>query len=301
MVLWGALAIWVRAFVEPRKATRRSRKSRFAPSVPGGPAPAPLRTQAEHRVAHHPAPHPFAGQLRKDLPGSGGLSTALTYLGVPLPRPLRSAHASLAPLPPPSSPSPASRGPCIPGPVPLTSAVEKPAGLRASAPLRARLRAAWRGHCAPQRPREGATRGKRRPDAAPRLHLPAPAKNIPGSRSKSEKRPQRSGAPLPGLLLAGRRRGGELEGTRAPCSPPDPGPRVARAGVRRSSYALPRSPPGCLRKPLPTPSRGTRMEPRFPGWKRDHHRSGGRPRPTRVPDGWSLAPVQWPEMMILAI
>lgn len=179
--------MWVLAFVEPRKATLRpgplqalrSRKSRSAPSVPGGPAPAPLRTQAEHRVAHHPAPHPFAGQLRKDLPASGGLSTALTYLGAPLPRTLRSAQASLAPLPPPSSPSPASRGPCIPGPVPLTSAVEKPAGLRASAPLWARLRAAWRGHCAPQRPREGATRGKRRPDTAPRPHLPAPAKNIP--------------------------------------------------------------------------------------------------------------------------
>lgn len=241
--------MWVLAFVEPRKATRRpgplqalrSRKSRSAPSVPGGPAPAPLRTQAEHRVAHHPAPDPFAGQLRKDLPASGGLSTALTYLGVPLPRTLRSAQASLAPLPPPSSPSPASRGPCIPGPVPLTSAVEKPAGLRASAPLWARLRAAWRGHCAPQRPREGATRGKRRPDTAPRPHLPAPAKNIPGSSSKSEKRPQRSGAPLPGLLLAGRRRGGELEGTRAPALLPTPGPGwrgLGSAGAAMHSPAL---------------------------------------------------------------
>ena len=235
------------------------------------------------RVAHHPAPHPFAGQLRKDLPGSGGLSIALTYLGVPLRRTLRSAHASLASLPPLSSPSPASRGPRIPGPVPLTSVAEKPAGRRASAPLRARLRAASRGHCAPQRPREGATRGKRRPDTVPRPHLPAPAKNIPGSSSKSEKRPQRSEAPLPRLLLAGRRPGDELEGTRAPCPPPDPGPWVAQAGVRRSSCAPrtpTRSPPGCLRKPLPNPSRGTRMEPRFPGWKRDHHRPGGRPRPT---------------------
>ena len=117
MVLWGALAIWVSAFVEPRKATLhpgplqglRSRESRSAPCMSGGPAPAPLRTQAEHRVAHHPALHPFAGQLRKDLPGSGGLSIALTYLGVPLPRTLRCAHASLVSLPPPSSPSPASR------------------------------------------------------------------------------------------------------------------------------------------------------------------------------------------------
>ena len=148
MVLWGALAIWVSAFVEPSKATMppgplqglRSRESRSAPCMPGGPAPAPLRTQAEHRVAHHPALHPFAGQLRKDLPGSGGLSIALTYLGVPLPRTLRCAHASLASLPPPSSPSPASRAGFRQG---GSAAPPAPAG-RTDEPLLAQPPPTWR-------------------------------------------------------------------------------------------------------------------------------------------------------------
>lgn len=238
-------------------------KSLSAPSVPGGPAPPPLRPQAEH--GSPTTPHPIPLQVNSAKISGGGGTQHCPDLPWGPPRTPRSARASLASLPPPSSPSPASRGPRIPGRVPLTPAAE-------SRLLRGPGSERRREVTAPPSDRE---RGRRRGSGA---LTPPPAPIYP----RQPKIP-RAPAANPRNAPSGAERHFPAccspEGTRRPALLPAPTLGGADWGPPEQLCTDPLSPRRPPETP-PYPSRGTRMERRFPGSKRDHHRPGGRPRPT---------------------
>lgn len=203
------------------------------------------------RAQGHPPPRTpsLCKSTPQRSPGLGGLSTALTYLGVPPALP-----ALRTPL---WHPSPASRGPRSPGRVPLTPAAEKPAGRRASAPLRPGSERR-REVTAPPSDRE---RGRRRGSGA---LTPPPAPIYP-------RQPKISRAPAanPRNAPSGAKRHFpaccSLEGTRPPALLPAPDPGWCGLGSAGAAVHRPPAPPGCLRKPLPTPRWGLGWNSAFRG------------------------------------